>query len=80
MGEAQHKRWATAKGDAGAASKAAAKPKRKLSAAGRAAIVSALKARWAKKAGLTVVKKAAGKKAAPRKALAKKAANGKAAA
>jgi hypothetical protein len=48
-------------------------PKRKLSAAGRAAIVAALKKRWAaKKAGLVVVKKAVVKKAARRKAAAKK--------
>ena len=55
---------------------------RKLSAAGRAAIVAALKKRWAaKKAGLVVVKKAVAKKTAPRKAGAKKAAaNDKAAA
>jgi hypothetical protein len=40
-------------------------PKRKLSAAGRANIVAALKKRWAaKKSGLTVAKKAAPKKAA----------------
>jgi hypothetical protein len=80
MAEAQRKRWA-AKSDAEAASETRAKPKRKLSAAGRAAIVAALKKRWAaKKAGLTVVKKAVGKKAARRKAVAKKAANASAAA
>ena len=60
---------------ANAASKPTAKPKRKLSAAGRAAIVAGLKKRWAaKKAGLTVVKKTGGKKGAPRKAVGKKAA------
>jgi hypothetical protein len=81
MGEAQRKRWATTS-EAETKSKATARPKRKLSATGRAAIVAALKKRWAaKKAGLTVVKKAVGNKAAPRKAAAKKAtANGKAAA
>jgi hypothetical protein len=74
MGEAQRKRWST-NSEAETASKTAAKPKRKLSAAGRAAIVAALKKRWAaKKAGLVVVKKAAGKRSAPRKAAAKKAA------
>jgi len=75
MGEAQSKRGALAKSGAGTISKATAMPKRKLSAAGRAAIVAALKKRWAaKKAGLVLVKKATAKKAAPRKAAAKKAA------
>jgi len=81
MGEAQRKRWAATKGDAETASKVTTMPKRKLSAAGRAAIVAALKKRWAaKKAGLVVVKKAVAKKVASRKTVGKKAANAKAAA
>ena len=79
IGDAQRKRWATAKRGAKTAT---AMPKRRLSAAGKAAIVAALKKRWAaKKAGLTVVKKPVARKAARRKAVAKKAAaSGKAAA
>ena len=59
MREAQQRRRAKVHGEAAPAAKPAAKakPKRKLSAAGRKAIVDALKKRWA-------AKKAAAKKAA----------------
>src|ERR1019366_1498234 len=48
MGDAQRKRWAEAKKDSEPSPVApeASKPKRKLSAAGKAAIVAALKKRW----------------------------------
>jgi hypothetical protein len=50
MGEAQRKRWAESRGQVGTPSETVtAKPKRKLSAAGKAAIVAALKKRWAAK-------------------------------
>ena len=52
MREGQQRRWAKAKAKPAAALKVVAKaykPKRKLSAAGRAAIVAALKKRWAEK-------------------------------
>ena len=55
MREAQQRRWAKAKGDPAAAD--TAKRERRLSAAGRKAIVEALKKRWA-------AMKAAAKKAA----------------
>lgn len=57
MREAQQARWAKVRGETAPAAPApkAAKPKRKLSAAGRANIVAALKKRWA-------AKKAAAKK------------------
>ena len=73
MGEAQRKRRA-AKSATGTATKTAAKPKRKLSAAGRAAIVAALKKRWAliraaaKKLHQVPVRKAGLKKAVSKKA------------
>jgi hypothetical protein len=53
MREAQQRRWAKVKGESATASVAkASRPKRRLSAAGRKAIVDALKKRWAaKKAG-----------------------------
>jgi hypothetical protein len=51
MREAQQRRWAKVRGDFGAPAPVAkivpSKPKRKLSKAGRAAIVAALKKRWA---------------------------------
>jgi hypothetical protein len=82
MKEAQQRRWAKIKGESEPPSEPvtlqAAKPKRKLSKAGRAAIVAALKKRWAaKKAAAvktapTVAKKAVVKKAAVKKAAAKK--------
>lgn len=51
MREAQQRRWAKVKGESVPAAKAAPlkKAKRKLSAAGRKAIVAALKKRWAAK-------------------------------
>ena len=56
MGEVQRKRWAESRGQSESPSEiVTAKPKRKLSAAGKAAIVAALKKRWA-------AKKAAAKK------------------
>jgi hypothetical protein len=58
MKEAQQRRWAKIRGESSEPATAEApKPKRKLSRAGRAAIVAALKKRWA-------AKKAAAKKAA----------------
>ncbi len=71
MAEAQKARWARIKGDTEAtpAAPEAGKAKRKLSAAGRAAIVKALKERWAlKKAAAAPAKKASPKKAAAKKA------------
>jgi hypothetical protein len=67
ISDAQRKRWAASKGESESVSKSTTKPKRTLSAAGKAAIVAALKKRWA-------VKRAAAKKA-PAKTAAKKAAN-----
>jgi hypothetical protein len=59
MGDAQRKRWAESKKESEpAASEEAPKTKRRLSKAGKAAIVAALKKRWA-------AKKAAGVKTAP---------------
>jgi hypothetical protein len=52
MAEAQRLRWAKAKGEAQPAAPAAVaapKPKRKLSAAGRAAIIAATRKMWARK-------------------------------
>jgi hypothetical protein len=49
MAAAQKKRWAAVKGETTAPAKKTSKPKRKLSAAGRAAIVAAMKKRWADK-------------------------------
>jgi hypothetical protein len=74
IAEAQRKRWTASRGEAEPQSRTrTAKPKRKLSAAGRAATVAALKRRWAaKKVGQAVAKKGAVKKSAPRKAVAKK--------
>jgi hypothetical protein len=64
MKEAQQRRWAKVRGESEPPSPATApvpKSKRKLSKAGRAAIVAALKKRWA-------LKKAAAKKAVVKKA------------
>ena len=62
MREGQQRRWAKATGE----SDEVVKPKRKLSAAGRKAIVDALKKRWAAKkaAGTPVVTMAKGRKKA----------------
>ena len=77
MKEAQQLRWAKIRGESAplaAATPDPAKPKGKLSKAGRAAIVAALKKRWAaKKAATSKAKPAATKKTAVKKA-AKKAA------
>jgi len=74
----QRKRWAAIKGTTESLSHATtlepSKPKRKLSAAGRAAIVAALKRRWReKKATAVKVASAVTKKATAKKAAAKKA-------
>src|ERR1039458_1667006 len=57
IGDAQRKRWAESKKESAPSSPVAPKPKRRLSKAGKAAIVAALKKRWA-------AKRAAAKKAA----------------
>jgi hypothetical protein len=69
MREGQQRRWAKVKGELPQAEAKAAKPKRKLSAAGKAAIVAALKKRWAAKkaAGTSEIKPAPVAKKAPRK-------------
>ena len=69
------KRWAASKGEAESPSKTAtAKPKRKMSAAGRKAISDATKKRWeAFHAAKKAEKPAVAKKTAPKKAVAKKA-------
>jgi hypothetical protein len=78
MREAQKRRWARVRGESAppAATKPEpAKPKRKLSKAGRARIVAALKKRWAaKKAAESKAKPVAKKKTAVKKVAAKKAA------
>jgi hypothetical protein len=76
MKEAQQRRWAKIRGESEQRSlpvKEPSKPKRKLSAAGKAAIVAALKKRWAAKraamkAAPAAAKKAVKKNAAPTKA------------
>ena len=74
MSEAQIKRWAQP--STAPVTPEPSKPKRKLSAAGKAAIVAALKKRWAaKKAAAVKAVPAAVKKAAPKKAPTKKAAS-----
>lgn len=68
MREGQKRRWAKVKGEHRQAESKAPKPKRRLSAAGKAAIIAALKKRWAaKKAGETLSAPAP-KKAARQKA------------
>ena len=71
MREGQQRRWAKAKSEPAAVLKVVAKaykPKRKLSAAGRAAIVAALKKRWAaKRAEAGGTKSAAGAQKTGRK-------------
>ncbi|MEO8596438.1 MAG: hypothetical protein ABI759_24175 [Candidatus Solibacter sp.] len=75
MALGQQKRWAAIKGPAQApsASVEPTKPKRTLSAAGKAAIVAAVKKRWAAKKAAAktapvVTKKAVAKKTAKKKA------------
>jgi hypothetical protein len=60
----KRRRWAAKKAEPNGAPAKTAKPKRKLSAAGKAAIVAALKKRWAAKkaAAAEPVKKTAAKK------------------
>jgi hypothetical protein len=77
MKEAQQLRWGKIKGESEPPSEQvtmqAAKPKRKLSKAGRAAIVAALKKRWAaKKAAAAKPKPATQKKTAAKTAVAKR--------
>jgi hypothetical protein len=73
IGDAQRKRWAET--GAKTASETAAKPKRKLSATGRAAIVAALKKRWAlKRAAAKKLHQVPVRKAGLKKAVSKKAA------
>jgi hypothetical protein len=76
MKEAQQRRWAKIRGESEPPSEPvtpqATKPKRKLSKAGRAAIVAALKTRWAaKKAAVAKAKPVAAKRTAAKKALVK---------
>jgi hypothetical protein len=75
IGDAQRKRWAESKKESEPAPAEAPKPKRKLSAAGKAAIVAALKKRWAaKRAEAAKAQQApAAKKTAAKKAAAKRA-------
>lgn len=81
MREAQQKRWAKIRGEEPApATPEAPKPIRKLSEEGKAAIVAALKKRWAAKKAAETVEPAVVKKAAPKKAAVKKAAKKAAAA
>jgi len=47
IAEAQQRRWAASRGQSEAATPEPAKPKRRLSAAGRRAIIAATKKRWA---------------------------------
>jgi DNA-binding protein HU-beta len=76
MREAQQRRWAKIRGESEPApAKIPAKPKRKLSAAGRKAIIAAAKKRWAlkraevaKASPKKIAKKVAVKKAGPAKA------------
>jgi hypothetical protein len=72
MKEGQQRRWAKIRGESEPASPSAtaepAKPKRKLSAAGKAAIVAALKKRWATKKAAAKAKPAVAKKAVAKKA------------
>ena len=79
MKEAQQRRWAKIRGESeppAPATSGTPKAKRKLSKAGRAAIVAALKKRWAAKrvakAKPVVAKKATARKATAKKAVAKK--------
>jgi hypothetical protein len=75
IAEAQKKRWAAMKGEAGNAepsvSPASSKPKRKISAAGRRAIGEATRKRWA---AFHAAKKEATKKTTARRLPAKKSA------
>src|SRR5262249_2715586 len=68
MAEGQARRWAAAKGLSEVATTTSQKHKRRLSPAGRAAIVAALKKRWALKRALAARPQSVGwRKAAPKK-------------
>ena len=72
MKEAQQRRWAKIRGESEQRSLPVtepSKPKRKLSAAGKAAIVAALKKRWAAKRAAMKAAPAAAKKAVKKKAV-----------
>jgi valyl-tRNA synthetase len=75
MKEAQQLRWAKIRGESEppVAAPEQPKPKRKLSKAGRAAIVAALKKRWREKKAAVKAASAAAKKGTAKKAAAKKA-------
>jgi hypothetical protein len=74
MKEAQQRRWAKIRGASVLpAPTAPSKPKRTLSPAGKAAIVAALKKRWAAKKAAVKSEPAVAKKAAARKGAVKKA-------
>jgi hypothetical protein len=77
MKEAQQRRWAKIRGESeppAPVKSEPSKPKRRLSKAGRVAIVAALKKRWAaKKAAKSKVKPVATKRAAVKRAAVKKA-------
>jgi hypothetical protein len=82
MKEAQQKRWAKIRGESEPLAPATAepsKPKRKLSRAGRAAIVAALKKRWREKKAATKAAPAVAKKGAVKKTAVKKPATKKSA-
>jgi hypothetical protein len=69
MKEAQQRRWAKVRGEwSESTALEAPKPKRKLSRAGRAAIVAALKKRWAEKKAEAATAKPAVAKKGPKKA------------
>jgi hypothetical protein len=75
MREAQQRRWAKVRGESAppaATTPEPAKPKRKLSKAGRANIVAALKKRWAAKKAAASKPTPAAKKTAVKKVAAKK--------
>jgi hypothetical protein len=82
MKEAQQLRWAKIRGESESPAPATAepsKPKRKLSRAGRAAIVAALKKRWREKKAATKAAPAVAKKGAVKKTAVKKPATKKSA-
>jgi hypothetical protein len=82
MKEAQQLRWAKIRGESEPLAPATAepsKPKRKLSRAGRAAIVAALKKRWREKKAATKAAPAVAKKGAVKKTAVKKPATKKSA-
>ena len=64
IGDAQRKRWAESKRESAPSSPVAPKTKRRLSKAGKAAIVAALKKRWAAKRVAAKAQQSPAKKAA----------------